>query len=691
MVGREPEAQFGAGVSGVGDVNGDGFDDVIIPLPFAKPGGSAALYLGSPHGLSSEPTWTYACTNAGAYFGPSASALDINQDGFDDVLIGAQTFSGVKEQQGRVYLFLGGPDGLSSAPAWTCDGESERARLGASFEGVGDVNGDGLGDVLVGVSYEVSLEGKGGHAFLFLGSSNGLASFPAWSTAGRSEPSLLGSSLSGAGDVNGDGYDDLIISAPAVHAGHEAAGELYVYYGGPKGPGPLPNWTIQGTRAYEGLATRVSRAGDVNGDGFSDISFSVNYSTIDQDTEGVVFVFYGGPGGPSLKPGWFAEGNAVKLRFGWPTFGGDINGDGMDDFMVGVPYARHTLEDEGTAVLYLGSPNGLGRLPTWSGESGDAFSYYGAHVRSAGDVNGDGYDDIVVGEQPYTHGTGRPGRAYIYYGSKIGLRNDTGWRPVADKFGFTWKSVALPFPNLAWIGLVASLVGGGAIWLALVYRSLNRTRAALVAETTARALDQQRARIARDLHDNLGTYLARINVASEIAKSQMPDSGTASAQLDNIVRNARTAATVLSEVAWANDPQGDTLDNLLGYLTDFANRFAQEAPFECELDFPPSTKADPLPNGFRQNVFLTFKEALTNALRHSKATRLSIRVQLNETTLAIIIEDNGCGFQADQVPNGHNGLRHMRQRMADIGGTVELICAPGKGTALRLSVDLPNQ
>jgi hypothetical protein len=185
------------------------------------------------------PAWTGEIDVPDARLGYSvASAGDVNADGYDDVIAGAWYYSGPEPQEGRVYLWLGSAAGLENAPAWSFEADQAGALLGIACAGAGDVNGDGYDDVIVGSRYHHLTDVAEGRVWVFLGSASGLSAVPVWSEVGQQPDANFGWRVAGAGDVNGDGFGDVVVGAWEHDNGQYDEGRVAVYEGSPTGLPP---------------------------------------------------------------------------------------------------------------------------------------------------------------------------------------------------------------------------------------------------------------------------------------------------------------------------------------------------------------------------------------------------------------------------------------------------------------------
>ena len=210
--------QMGWAVASAGDVNGDGFDDVVIGAPVATDGemeeGLALVFHGSVAGLSPTASWVGQQDQPNARFGEAASSAgDVNGDGYSDLVVGAPNWADTLTYEGAAFLYLGSASGLPTTASWSVVGGQGLAYLGRSVAAAGDVNADGYSDVLIGAdSWDGALVDQG-QVQLFIGSGGGLASLPTWTAEGEQIQAYFGRSVAGAGDVNGDGYDDVAVGA----------------------------------------------------------------------------------------------------------------------------------------------------------------------------------------------------------------------------------------------------------------------------------------------------------------------------------------------------------------------------------------------------------------------------------------------------------------------------------------------
>ena len=420
--GNQVSANFGYSVSTAGDVNGDGYSDVIVGAIYYDNGqtdeGASFVFHGSALGLSSFSNWSAEGNKVSAFFGCSVStAGDVNGDGYSDVIVGAYSFSNGQSFEGITYVYHGSASGLSLTSSWSAEGNQVSANFGYSVSTAGDVNGDGYSDVIIGAHGFNNGQSTEGAAFVFHGSSSGLSLTSSWSAEGNQVNAYLGYSVSSAGDVNGDGYTDVIVGAKSYDNGQSNEGAAFVFHGSASGISLISNWSAEGNQVNALFGYSVSTAGDVNGDGYSDVIIGAPDFDNGQTNEGMAYVYHGSASGLSLISIWSADGNQVDAHFGNSvSTAGDVNGDGYSDVIIGAPYFDYGQTDEGVAYVYHGSASGLSLTSSWIGEENQGGALYGFSVSAAGDVNGDGYSDIIVGASRFTFGQTEEGEAIVYYG-----------------------------------------------------------------------------------------------------------------------------------------------------------------------------------------------------------------------------------------------------------------------------------
>ncbi|MCZ6687995.1 MAG: integrin alpha [Planctomycetota bacterium] len=428
-------AFFGGSVSSAGDVNGDGYDDVIIGADVWDSGsyideGKAYVYHGGSSGLATTAAWEVDPTDqTGAFFGHSvSSAGDVNGDGYDDVIIGASRWASSSFiQEGKAYVYHGGPSGLATTAAWELDPTDQNGpRFGASVSSAGDVNGDGYDDVIIGAwGWDSGSNFDEGKAYVYHGGPSGLATTAAWEAEPADQTiAWFGFSVSSAGDVNADGFDDVIIGAPRWDGpSNQDEGKVYVYHGGPSGLATTAAWEADPTDDTAAAYGRsVSSAGDVNGDGYDDVIIGSSWTDASYHGEGRAYVYHGGPSGLATTAAWELDPtDQGGADFGFSvSSAGDVGGDGFDDVIVGARgWDSASNADEGKAFVYHGGLGGLATSAAWEADPTDqTIAWFGHWVSSAGDVNGDGYDDVIIGAPRWDSASSTSeGRAYVYPGA----------------------------------------------------------------------------------------------------------------------------------------------------------------------------------------------------------------------------------------------------------------------------------
>jgi hypothetical protein len=425
---------FGISTASAGDVNGDGYSDVIVGSSNTS---SAYTYTGSPDGSTSTNTLSILGTLAGDRFALSvSSAGDINGDGYSDVIVGTIGYSG-GALNGAAYIYLGSATGLSAgSPIILTPGSYE---VGWDVASAGDIDGDGYGDILVGAKYTTVSGGiDQGEVYVYRGNSSGVPTLAATLT-GLAQEDVFGFSVSTAGDINGDGYSDIIIGAPGVSTVNSLGGATYIYMGGPydNASSSFPSFatpvTLNGPNVNAAFGVSVASAGDVNGDGYSDVIVGAPNLGNSYDIPGVggrnsgsgigvAYIFYGSQTSiaNNATPDVTLSDNTT-VDFGVSvSSAGDVNGDGYSDIVVGAS-SGDNASNNGTAELFLGGPGGTSSSAATILNGSNPGDEFGSTVASAGDVNGDGYSDIIVRATQPSSGNPSTGASYIFLGSPSGL------------------------------------------------------------------------------------------------------------------------------------------------------------------------------------------------------------------------------------------------------------------------------
>ncbi|MGE0784391.1 MAG: FG-GAP-like repeat-containing protein [Sandaracinaceae bacterium] len=365
------------------DLNGDGYSDVAISAS-----NTVYVYFGSPSGLGATPqTLPIASTSAATTV---AAIGDVNGDGFPDLGVGAPL---AQSMRGAVYVYFGSASGAVATPAEII-GPVAGGRLGGSLTAAGDFNGDGLADAAIGSE---------DRAYVYYGDAAGPSLSDAFNPPGNPSLESEFGFTACAGDFNNDRLGDVLVGAPG--GPNEVA---YRYFGGPT---PVPQRLSEPTGTRGRFGESIGGGGDVNGDGFADVMVAA--ANTNAGADGVVHLYLGSASGLPPTPVPIRGRAATTEIFGWVIANqGDVDADGFDDLVVGTGFG------DGAVYVFRGLASGVASSPMRLDGTTGADSHFGFAIASSGDIDGDGFADLIIGA-PYLDA--RAGGAFLHRGTSTGV------------------------------------------------------------------------------------------------------------------------------------------------------------------------------------------------------------------------------------------------------------------------------
>lgn len=238
-----------------------------------------------------------------------------------------------------------------------------------------------------------------------------------------------------------------------------------------------------------------------------------------------------------------------------------------------------------------------------------------------------------------------------------------------------------PFWKTIWFRIAVLLVSGMLFYRIVRYISQRNLKEKLLRLEKEQAIEKERNRISRDMHDELGSGLTKIAILTDVIKAQ---SENQQENIDKISTTARSLVDNLDEMVWALNPKNDSLDKLAAYISEYAHQFLDNTHISCTVEMPEEIKPLPVSEEKRRNIFMVVKEFLNNTVKHSGASAVQITLTQQDRGFGLLLQDNGKGFAMDAANTTGNGLKNMQQRISDAGGIAELHSKRGTGTSLHI-------
>lgn len=382
---------------------------------------------------------------------------------------------------------------------------------------------------------------------------------------------------------------------------------------------------------------------------------------------------------------WFSTSTGVVV----------INPDDMKVNQLPPPVQIEKVVIDGQSESGLDNTNGPLRIPP--GRQRFEFDYTGISFISPEKM---GFKYRLEGlDHDWTDAGTRRNVVYSYippgnYRFEVTACNSDGiWNSAGASLAFTVQPY---FWQTWWFRIGCALAAAALLTGAVLWATRWRMRRKFERIERQRAVERERARIARDIHDNLGANLTRISLLSQFAHGELENPKEAAVQLNRIYETTREMTRAMDEIVWAVNPEHDTLDSVVNYLGKFAQDYLGSLGIRCRLDLPVQLPQWPVTAEVRHHLFLAFKEALHNVVKHAAASEVSVSLTTTDHSFTLVARDNGRGFdpkttaekKAGEIGRSGNGLVNMRLRLEKIGGRCEIESTPGSGTEVKFLVEL---
>ena len=332
----------------------------------------------------------------------------------------------------------------------------------------------------------------------------------------------------------------------------------------------------------------------------------------------------------------------------------------------------------------------------------------GRHVLAVQTMNPSGFAGMLLGM-----------RIDFAKGASMEIKSDPSWRIVSEE-DKSWKEMARPSPGWAPATVVATLGGKPwwtepvrinsmltptpikiyfwqTVWFQIVFLTLCGISAVtifvLAAQLTLHRkerwlLQRERARIAMDVHDDIGSRMTHLVLNGEVAQGEVPAGSKARAQLEQICDEARGVLSSIDEILWALNPRRDTLQDFADYVCDYTQKFLAPTSIACVFEVDTETLDAVADLPLRRSLLMAIKETLNNAVKYSEATELHLNIGRQRHDLVMIVEDNGKGFDLSKIRPGAHGVGNMSKRMQELGGNCRLTSQIGKGCRIEFRIPL---
>ncbi|HUA67265.1 MAG TPA: ATP-binding protein [Candidatus Saccharimonadales bacterium] len=402
---------------------------------------------------------------------------------------------------------------------------------------------------------------------------------------------------------------------------------------------------------------------------------------------------------------WEAQTHDDQTCFLWRTF--DIPPTAK------VTKARLAMTVDNEFTLYLDGRE-LGRGAEWR----ELFIFDltplltpGHHVLAVNCYNGSFFAGMLFGL-----------RIDLADGQSLQIQSDTSWRVVPDGVN-GWETRTVAQPNWPAATVIAPL-GGNPWWTTpdavdvmpslqpikvffwqtrwfqitllcicglVIGISLRLMAQLALHRREQRLLENERTRIAMDIHDDIGARMTQLVVQGEVIQNTTPVSSELRKQIGWICEESRSLLSSMDEILWAVNPQRDTLRDFADYVCKYAQDFLKSTNIRCLFEVSPGIPGANFSLAFRRSLFMAIKEALNNAAKHSKATTISLKILLLGQWLQVVVQDNGIGFAVETMKTERNGLTNMARRMEELGGRCVITSRPNNGCQIEFSVPLTNK